>query len=149
MIGNLLSGSDQQYVAMKDETGTWRVLNTWHEELKQLNVDDEVPDKSNAVTVLSEGQFIALIKEAASLGVLENVSVSGNTMQLEEELSVKETEVQELKESINNLKQEVSHRTVALEAKSPHSEEYDLKEKAMDSILKLVSIQDVAILGRE
>ena len=142
-LGNLLSGTDQQYVAMKDEAGTWRVLNTWHEELKHIDVDDEVPDTSDAVTVLSEGQFIALIKEAASLGVLANVSVSGgDTTKLEEELLTKDNEVKELK-------QELSHRTTALEAKSPHSEEYDLKEKAMDSILKLVSLQDVTNLGRE
>ena len=149
MLGNLLSGSDQQYVAMKDEAGTWRILNTWHEELKHLNVDDEVSDKSEAVTVLSEGQFIALVKEAASLGVLANVSVGGDTTKLEEELSTKEDEVHELKESVSSLKHEVSQRTIALETKSPHSEEYDLKEKAMDSILKLVSLQDVTNLGRE
>ena len=75
-LGNILSGADQQYVGLKDETGTWRILNTWHEDLKQLDADDDIPDTSEAVTVLSEGQFIALIKEAASLGVLEIVSFS-------------------------------------------------------------------------
>ena len=36
-----------------------------------------------------------------------------------------------------------------LEHKSQHSEDYDLKEKAMDSILKLVSIQDMANLSKD
>ena len=30
-----------------------------------------------------------------------------------------------------------------------HSEDYELKEKAMNSILKLVSMQDMTNLGRE
>lgn len=148
-LGNLLSGTDQQYVAMKDEAGTWRILNTWHEELKHLDVEDEVPDKSDAVTVLSEGQFIALIKEAASLGVLANVSIGSDTSKLDEEIDFKDSEIDELKDTINVLRHELSQRTTELEAKSPHSEEYDLKEKAMNSILKLVSIQDVTNLGRE
>ena len=40
-LGNILSGADQQYVGLKDETGTWRILNTWHEDLKQLDADDQ------------------------------------------------------------------------------------------------------------
>ena len=59
VIGNMLSDSGQQYVATKDDTGTWRILNTWHEELKTMNADDDISDDSPAVVVLSEGQFIS------------------------------------------------------------------------------------------
>ena len=67
-IGNILSGSEQQYVAAKDDKGTWRILDTWHEELKSMDADDDISDDSAAVVCLSEGQFIALIKEAGAQG---------------------------------------------------------------------------------
>ena len=62
-IGNKLSANEQQYVALKDESGTWRVLNTWHDDIKHLDADSDIPDDSDSVVVFSEGQFISLIKE--------------------------------------------------------------------------------------
>ena len=141
-LGNILSGADQQYVGLKDETGTWRILNTWHEDLKQLDADDDIPDTSEAVTVLSEGQFIALIKEAASLGVLENVSFSGDT-------EAYEFEIEELQARIEKLKTELREKTTVIEPKTPHSEEYELKERAMETILKLVSIDELSKLSKD
>ena len=141
-LGNILSGADQQYVGLKDETGTWRILNTWHEDLKQLVADDDIPDTSEAVTVLSEGQFIALIKEAASLGVLENVSFSGDT-------AAYEFEIEELQARIEELKTELREKTTVIEPKTPHSEEYELKERAMETILKLVSIDELSKLSKD
>ena len=141
-LGNILSGADQQYVGLKDETGTWRILNTWHEDLKQLDADDDIPDTSEAVTVLSEGQFIALIKEAASLGVLENVSFSGAT-------EAYEFEIEELQARIEELKTELREKTTVIEPKTPHSEEYELKERAMETILKLVSIDELSKLSKD
>ena len=35
-LGNILTGTEAQYVAMKDDKGTWRVLNTWHDDIKNL-----------------------------------------------------------------------------------------------------------------
>ena len=75
MLGNILQGREQQYVASKDDgTKTWRVLDTWHESLKTLQVEDEVPDDCPAVTILTEGAFIALVKEAARTGLQENAT---------------------------------------------------------------------------
>ena len=106
-IGNLLSGLDQQYVALRDESGTWRILNTWSEDLKTLNSDDEIPDDSNAVTLLSEGQFIALIKEAGRLGVLANVGGSSMpTIGFEEDLANQETEIMDLKQQLSKAQEE-------------------------------------------
>ena len=141
-LGNILSGADQQYVGLKDETGTWRILNTWHEDLKQLDADDDIPDTSEAVTVLSEGQFIALIKEAASLGVLENVSFSGDTEEYEYEIG-------ELKTTIEELKTELKAKNTVIETATPHSEEYDLQVHAIDSIVKLMSVQSISKLSKD
>tara|TARA_R110000824_G_scaffold119756_3_gene273972 strand:+ start:4369 stop:4797 length:429 start_codon:yes stop_codon:yes gene_type:complete len=140
-IGNILDGGDQQYVAIKDATGTWRVLNTWHNDLKLLDADSDIPDDSEAITILSEGQFIALIKEAGSQGVLSNATFNNNNEELENELTEVCNERDQLKEELE--------KANSIQSKPKRSEKYDLKEKAMDSILKLVSMQDMADLSKE
>ena len=150
MLGNMTSSSDQQYIALKDDSGTWRILNTWHEDLKMMSADEEIPDDSEAVTVLSDGQFIALIKEAASQGVLSNVSFSDDSSEeYQEEIAEKDSKISELASCNANLKNDLQKKQAQLEHKSQHSEDYDLKEKAMYSILKLVSIQDMANLSKD
>lgn len=144
-IGNMLSANEQQYVAKKDDSGTWRVLNTWHEDLKQLNADDEIDENSPAVVVLSEGQFISLIKEASRVGVLENANFGSEDGELEAIILDRDQEIQKLNEKINTLKEDKSE----IVKNTSHSEEYELKEKAMDNILKLVSIHDLSKLGKK
>ena len=147
VIGKMLSDSGQQYVALKNDSGTWRILDTWHAELKNMNADDDVSDESAAVTVLSEGQFIALIKEAASAGVLENANFSSDVdmSELEYELETKDIKIKDLEEEIHNLTKEKR----VVERAASRSEEFELKEKAMDNILKLVSMQDMTKLSRD
>jgi len=140
VMGNMLRDRDVQYVASKDEiTHTWRILNTWSDELKNLQVEDDVPDDNTAVTVLTEGEFIALVKEAARLGVLEhaNFSADVDTSEFDAIISDQEKEIKTLREQ------------VGVGSKNDHSEDYDLKEKAMDSIIKLVSLQDVSNLSKD
>mgnify|MGYP003627954581 CR=1 FL=1 len=141
-IGSMLDGMDQQYVAAKDETGTWRVLNTWHEDIKLMDAEAEVPDDSEAVTVLSEGEFIALLKEAARSGVLENATFGTGEAELEAIILDKDQEIQILHEEILKIKEEKSE----VVRDTSHTEQYKLKEKAMESILKMVSISDMANL---
>ena len=146
VMGNALRDRDVQYVASKDETThTWRILNTWSDELKNLGVEDEVSDDSEAVKVLTEGEFIALIKEAARLGVLENATFGTGEAELEAVILDKDQEIQKLNETILSLKEDKSK----VIRQSSHTEEYELKEKAMDNILKLVSLQDVSNISRE
>ena len=144
-IGNILSGSEQQYVAAKDDKGTWRILDTWHEELKSMDADDDISDYSAAVVCLSEGQFIALIKEAGAQGVLSNVNFSQDE-ELEAQLVLKEDEIIDLKKQLEDQKQK---QTEVIESQSLKSEEAILKEKAMSSILKLAGMQDMTKLSRE
>tara|TARA_R110000824_G_scaffold327401_1_gene514268 strand:+ start:91 stop:516 length:426 start_codon:yes stop_codon:yes gene_type:complete len=140
VMGNSLRDRDVQYVASKDETThTWRILNTWSDELKTLGVEDDVPDDNSAVTVLTEGEFISLIREAARLGVLEHASFNGNT---DIDTSEFDIIISDQEKEIKMLKSQLGHTT-------DHSEDYDLKEKAMDSIIKLVSLQDVANLSKD
>ena len=88
MLGTMLQGREMQYVASKDgTTNTWRILDTWSDALKNLNPEDDIPDDSAAVKILTEGEFIALIKEATRLGVLENASFASNNEDLDGELN--------------------------------------------------------------
>ena len=143
----MLSDSGQQYVAAKDDKNTWRILDTWHADLKMMNAEDDISDDSVAVKVLSEGEFLALVKEAASQGVLENATFSSDvdTSELEYELETKDIKIKELEEQINNLTKE----KIVVERAASRSEEFELKEKAMDNILKLVSMQDMTKLSRD
>ena len=149
-LGNILSGTEQQYVANKDDKGTWRILNTWHEDLKHLDADDEIDDDSPAVVCLSEGQFIALIKEAATTGHIQNANFGGgDTEELEREftakLDMKQRETERLQEKLDDLQ----NATSEVMENSLTSEDYKLKEKAMANILKIVSMQDMTNISRE
>ena len=146
MIGNMLRDRDVQYVAIKDDlTNTWRILDTWHEDLKSLQPEDEIDDDSEAVKILTEGEFISIVKEAARTGVLANANFGTGEAELEATILEKDQEIQKLHEQILLLEERISQvlRDVS------HSEDYELKEKAMQSILKLVSMQDMTNLGRE
>lgn len=142
----MLRDREVQYVAIKDDlTNTWRILDTWHEDLKSLQPEDEIDDDSEAVKILTEGEFISIVKEAARTGVLANANFGTGEAELEATILEKDQEIQKLHEQILLLEERKSQvlRDVS------HSEDYELKEKAMQSILKLVSMQDMTNLGRE
>ena len=146
MLGNVLRERDQQYVANRDETtNTWRILDSWSDALKELDVDDEIPDDSLAVKILSEGEFISLVKEAGRLGILANASFGSGEAELEAVILEKDKEIQNLHENILKLEEEKSQ----VVRDTSHTEDYELKEKAMDNILKLVSMQDMSNLSNE
>ena len=143
MLGNLLQGREQQYVAQKeDKTRTWRVLDTWHDSLKALQVEDEIPDDSPAITILTEGAFMALVKEAARLGILENATFGTGEAEFEAALLDKNQEVQALREEMLNKDLEIEK----LQKRINSTEDYVLKERAMESILKLAAMSDVSNL---
>lgn len=73
--GAFLREAEEQYAIVQDETsGMWRILDTWHKDLKQLDPDDEIPDTHPAVKTLSQGQFFALLKQARKEGVIPEFS---------------------------------------------------------------------------
>jgi|TARA_R110000824_G_scaffold156873_5_gene330088 hypothetical protein len=146
VMGNMLRDREVQYIAMKDETTqTWRILDSWNDSLKSIDLEDDIDDSNPAVKVLTEGEFIALIKEAGRLGILANATYGTGAAEFEAELLEKDQEIQDLNTKITALKEEKSQ----VIRETSHSEDYELKEKAMNSILKLVSMQDMSNLGRE
>ena len=141
MLGNILRGREQQYVAHKDETtSTWRILDTWHEKLTQIGPDDEIEDDNEAVTILTEGAFIVLVQEAARLGVLQNAQFEDNSEEYTLQLEERDRQIRELQ---NQLRQE------KIEPQKIYSEEYALKEKALESILKLTAMSDMSKITKD
>ena len=101
VIGNILLQRNEQYVADRDAHGTWRILNTWHQELKSLGIDADVPDDHPAVTLVTEGAFLALIKEATSRGILSEMTRGTGDISFDEhEVVCKERD--KLKEELEN-----------------------------------------------
>ena len=96
--------------------------------------EDEVDDSSEAVTVLSEGAFLALIRESTRLGVLQNAAVMENEALADQ--------VTELKEENDRLKIQIE-TTPAVEV--THEEKAGLKQHAIDTIAKIVAIDSVEI----
>ena len=139
----MLQGREMQYVASKDgTTNTRRILDTWSDALKNLNPEDDIPDDSAAVKILTEGEFIALIKEATRLGVLENASFASNNEDLDGELN---TQVSEIQEELVKYKEENN----ILKQKLQDTEPFRLKTKAMEAVLKLAALSDINHLSEE
>ena len=130
-IGNMLRERGEQYVANQDNTGTWRVLDTWHDALKVLEPDEDVPDESRAVTIVKEGAFLALVKEASRLGVLQNASMADN-----DELN---NQIINFQEQIVNLQTEKEE----LMKKAQRTESFELKQQALGAVLKLAAMSDM------
>ena len=130
-IGNMLRERGEQYVANQDETGTWRVLDTWHDALKVLEPDEDVPDSSSAVTIVKEGAFLALVKEASRLGVLANASMADN-----DELNNQIIGLQEQIVTLQTEKEELSK-------KAQRTESFELKQQALGAVLKLAAMSDM------
>jgi len=144
MIGNTLRDRNNQYVATKDATGTWRILDTWHDDLRTLEPDGEIPDDSVAVTLISEGAFISLVKEASRLGVLANAAFTENT-DMEKEILEKESEVLDLREKLVKYEEEI----FTLKQQPDRTEGFVLKEMAMNTLLKLTSMSDIQTLSKD
>ena len=118
MVGMFLKERDVQYVAHRDETTqTWRILDTWHESLMDLGPDHEIPDDCPGVSIITEGAFIALIKEGARLGVLQNASFSEHAT-LERDILTKDEDNLELKKQILDLEEQLQAAK-----QSPHRSE--------------------------
>ena len=65
-LGNILSNQEEnvRYVAKFDSvTKTWRILDQWNDAIRTMTADDDIADDNPAVTILSDGQFTALLKE--------------------------------------------------------------------------------------
>tara|TARA_R110002020_G_scaffold464545_1_gene685313 strand:- start:213 stop:683 length:471 start_codon:yes stop_codon:yes gene_type:complete len=144
-LGNILRERDEQYIANRDDSGTWRILDTWHDALKTVNPEEDIDDENEAVTLLSEGAFISLMKEAGRVGILDNVSDSSGRSS--EEIDNVITDYNAAQEKLRGLEREVVEQKdelAKLRAHSNRSQDYYIKEKAMDAVIKLAAMDTIA-----
>ena len=83
-----MSTQDSQYVAKRDTSGTWRILDTWNESLNSIEDNEDIPDTHSAVTLLTEGQYLSVIREATKGGYLQSAALA--------EIQALEAKVEEL-----------------------------------------------------
>lgn len=148
-IGTGLRQHSVQYVADLDANGTWRVLNAWHASLQGFDPDeDDVPDDHEAVTVISEGAFEAIIKHATAEGVLDGIKFEGVPNAVYEEA---EEEIRLLKLELADAKADgnCDHPTPApipvstVKPSPPLSESAQLKKFGMDNIIKIIGMDSL------
>lgn len=129
----MLIQRNEPYVASRDEQGTWRILNTWHPELKETGVDADfdIKDDHPAVTLITEGAFLALIKEATSQGLLE-----GNELSYDEYDDVR-LERDKLKEELDNL--QGMHQEILINGNGHKSEPFELSNRKLDLLKQYIA----------
>ena len=155
MMGNMLRERDTQYIAVRDEASrTWRILDSWHETLSAYSVEDEVPDDSPAIKILTEGEFIVLVREAARIGILENANLGNDEPNMDFDIISEEHEstVSEMEKELVQYRTEIAQLKAAnqeLNVKAQRSEGFELKEMAMNSILKLTAMSDLDNLSKD
>ena len=156
MMGNMLRERDQQYIAVRDDASrTWRILDSWHETLSEFNsVEDEVPDDSPAIKILTEGEFIVLVREAARIGILENANFGNDEPDVDIDTLSDEhnAKILEMEKEIVQYKTEITRlqsENQELNVQAQRSEGFELKEMAMNSILKLTAMSDLDNLSKD
>ena len=140
-LGNILRERDEQYIANRDDSGTWRILDTWHDALKTVNPEEDIDDENEAVTLLSEGAFISLMKEAGRIGILDNVSDSSGRSS--EEIEEVITNYNAAEEKLRTLEREIVEHKDELAKSRVQSQHFYIKEKAMDTVLKLAGMDTI------
>ena len=147
-IGTGLRQHSAQYVADLDPNGTWRILNAWHSSLQGFDPDeDDVPDDHEAVTLITEGAFEALVKHATAEGVLDGIKFEGVPEKVyseaEEEIRLLKVEVESLLEASKNANGFDTAPPTPVKVDTPLSEGAQLKKQAMDNIIKIIGIDSL------
>jgi hypothetical protein len=140
VIGSLLRQREDPYVAKRNADGSWNILYTLHPELDRLQLegDVDIPNDHPAVTFLTEGAFLALLKTATSEGIVGRSVMSDED--LLEEYDVVCSERDHLKEEIELLKIKVAE---APEPEPSSSESFQLSLKKLELIDRLTRLGEV------
>ena len=173
VMGGILQQADEQWVANRDEHGVWRVLDQWSSTLTNLSPDDDVPDTDSAVTVFTEGAFLAIIRAAIQVGAVPQfsreptppgeldadslqqiVELEENNRELAGQSERQYSEIIKLTEDLNALKNDNATQIenslrVQSEAKPAFSESTELKQRAMSLIANLAITADLTDLAKE
>ena len=136
MLGSSLRQFDKQYVCSRDDKGTWRIVDLWHKELEDVNLEDDIPDTHPAIKILTEGEFLELINEAKRLGMMQKMEESG-------EFSISADAYDSVCAERDNLRMELESPSTTnsrVVVDSEGSESFQLANKKLDTLLKLSSL---------
>ena len=136
MLGSSLRQFDKQYVCSRDDKGTWRIVDLWHKELEDVNLEDDIPDTHPAIKILTEGEFLELINEAKRLGMMQKMEESG-------EFSISADAYDSVCAERDNLRMELESPSTTNSrgvVDSEGSESFQLANKKLDTLLKLSSL---------
>jgi hypothetical protein len=115
-----MSNQDIQYVAKRDAAGTWRILDTWDESLSSIADNEEISDSNPSVTILTEGQYLAVIREATKGGFLQSAALA--------ELQFLEARVEELE--ADNIVLGRENETLSEQLLDPDSEKPEISPRS-------------------
>ena len=149
-LGESLRARGQHYIAKKDDKGTWRILDAFNKNLDQFSAEDDIPDNHPAVTILTEGAFIELIRAATIEGDIVNASVGTSPKhddcvpkEMHNQLLKNYVDCQnELKDTIMKLGLAINNLDAAREEK-PRSDSYETTRHAIDSIERLAGMSNI------
>lgn len=144
-LGSALKQREQQYVASRVEGGAWKILDTWHPSLSTLSVDDDIPDDSPAVTVVSEGAFIALVKEATVRGMVRSGRPGPG-----EDVGYKGEEANNLEERLLQAREELTTlnlENTKLKEREPETESFRFKHLTLEALMRLALSTDIKDLS--
>ena len=136
MLGSSLRQFDKQDVCSRDDKGTWRIVDLWHKELEDVNLEDDIPDTHPAIKILTEGEFLELINEAKRLGMMQKMEESG-------EFSISADAYDSVCAERDNLRMELESPSTTnsrVVVDSEGSESFQLANKKLDTLLKLSSL---------
>lgn len=143
-IGSSLRQREVQYTANRDDYGIWRILDTWHKEMSSMTLTDEldIPDDSEAVLIIKEGQFLALMKEVEQQDYMPENTSENNLFEIASEGNVpstngnidQELEIQALKDEKDQLLEIVSTLRGQQNASTTNTFKHERAMKVLESI---------------
>jgi len=149
-LGNDLANlGDRYYVNFNGLTRTWRILDLQHSEvLKFRDLEEDIPDDSPAITILSEGMFTKLISEAMRLGMLDSILLGtpGITSNAKEVSELKDKQIEDLNDKIKSYEEDIAllnSQLDILEEKSKVSEPVMIKQNIIDKLFKLAMSENL------
>ena len=120
------------------ESGGWQIVDMKHTALSNLLPDEDIPHNHPASIYLQEGAFIALIEAATEDGTLGNAKMST------QELDTANRENERLHRELAAAKED--NKRVSVE---PTSEKFKIKNKIIDSMLRLAVSEDIGVVEPE
>lgn len=169
-IGEGLRHMEKRYrVSYNKTTGTWRLLDTWHESMtKVVDWDADIPDDCPALVIITDEGFTTLAMEAARLGILGKAvmpkevdlevvagieALKQENQQLQEKLTKALNENQLISAEVKGIGSELldlQQRNIELQsdlAKAkqtpPMSERFALKMKVVQGLMQLAGMEDI------